>query len=285
MTAALVSPFGSKDIETRVTSIFVNDAKAGDYSRALLHIDASNLELTDEPDGSKKISIDIYGYVFGPDGNPVSYLTKNYTFGVRADSIPRLLAKGIIFPMNIPVKKSGAYQLRMAVRDTKSGKIGSASQFIEIPNLKKERLTLSGIALQNLTLVELKARAAGAGPGADAENAKTLEDTATRTFKQGSLLIYNYAIYNARTAPGQGGVQLQTYVRLFRDGKVVYESAPLPVNATGQTDMARIDDRGVLTIGSDLAPGDYVLQVVTTDNLAKEKNQIAAQSIDFEVID
>ena len=30
-------------------------------------------------------------------------------------------------------------------------------------------------------------------------------------------------------------------------------------------------------------PGDYMLQVIVTDKLAKEKYRIAAQSIDFEI--
>ena len=41
--------------------------------------------------------------------------------------------------------------MRVALRDRNSEKVGSANQFIEVPNLKKERLTLSGIILENLT--------------------------------------------------------------------------------------------------------------------------------------
>ena len=39
---------------------------------------------------------------------------------------------------------------------------------------------------------------------------------------------------------------------------------------------------GRLQIGQ-AQPGDYVLQVVVTDKLAKEKYRIAAQSMDFEI--
>lgn len=273
---ALTSPFAATDIETRLTSIFATDAASGDYSRALLHIDTNAIELTDEPGNNKRISLDIYAYVFGADGQPVKQLSKNFSFLVRTDSIARINEKGIIFPMNVPIEKPGAYQLRMAVRDTKSGKIGSASQFIEIPDLKKNKLTLSGVIVQNTTNARLKA-------GQHGDNNSTLFDTATRTFKRGSILIYNYAIYNARSTKN-GGPELTTYARLFRDGKLVYESAPARVNTDGQADLAHLEDRGILTLGSDLAPGDYVLQIVATDTLAKDKDQIAAQSIDFEVI-
>jgi hypothetical protein len=135
-----------------------------------------------------------------------------------------------------------------------------------------------------MTAEQLQERAKQGGGQSAPQNDDSLTATATRIFKRGSILIYNYAIYNARTAPAQG-VKLQTYVRLFREGKLIYQSEPVPVNTAGQADLAHIEDRGVMTIGSNLAPGDYVLQLVTTDALAREKNQIAAQSIDFEVID
>lgn len=277
LSTALLSPFAAKDIETKLTSVFATDPAIGGYTRALLHIDTKAIEKTDEPGDNKKISLDIYAYVFGPDGTPVKELKKNFEFGVKNSSLDRLNEKGIIFPMNVPIEKPGAYQLRMAVRDTRSGKIGSASQFIEIPDLKKNTLTLSGIVVQNTTNAQLKAGRLG-----DANS--SLFDTATRTFKRGSILIYNYAIYNARSAKGSSTPQLTAYARLFRDGKLIFESAPAPVNTTGQGDPGHIEDRGILTLGSDLAPGDYVLQIVATDALAKEKYQIAAQSIDFEVI-
>jgi len=37
-------------------------------------------------------------------------------------------------------------------------------------------------------------------------------------------------------------------------------------------------------LGSEFPPGEYVLQVIITDKLAKEKQQIASQWIDFEIV-
>ena len=49
--------------------------------------------------------------------------------------------------MNVPVKKPGAYQLRIAVRDSASGRVGSASHYIEVPDVKKDKLTLSSLVI------------------------------------------------------------------------------------------------------------------------------------------
>lgn len=72
-------------------------------------------------------------------------------------------------------------------------------------------------------------------------------------------------------------------MRLFRDGKLVYEGKPAPVTADGQKDPARIVAGGTFRLAASVTPGDYVLQVAVTDQLAKEKYRSASQWIDFEV--
>jgi hypothetical protein len=41
---------------------------------------------------------------------------------------------------------------------------------------------------------------------------------------------------------------------------------------------------GQLQLGSKMEPGEYAMQIVVTDKLAKEKFRTVAQSIDFEVV-
>ena len=55
------------------------------------------------------------------------------------------------------------------------------------------------------------------------------------------------------------------------------------LDTTRQADLSRIEAEGALTIGRNLAPGDYILQIIVTDNLAKGKNQMVTQWMDFEV--
>jgi hypothetical protein len=38
-----------------------------------------------------------------------------------------------------------------------------------------------------------------------------------------------------------------------------------------------------MQLGAKISPGDYVLQVVVTDKLAKEKYRVATQAMDFEI--
>jgi hypothetical protein len=41
---------------------------------------------------------------------------------------------------------------------------------------------------------------------------------------------------------------------------------------------------GAIQLGTSLTPGEYVLQIVVSDLLGKEKNRIATQWMDFEIV-
>jgi hypothetical protein len=48
--------------------------------------------------------------------------------------------------------------------------------------------------------------------------------------------------------------------------------------------MKRLTAGGALQLGTEMPPGEYILQVIVTDLLAKEKNRTATQWIDFEIV-
>jgi VWFA-related protein len=288
MLAALFSPFGASGITMRLTSIFANDTKEGNFIRALMHLDTKDIKFTDEPNGNKKAQIELVAYTIGDTGNVVDSFAKTYTFNIKESEYKRVMEKGLIYSMVVPVKKSGAYQLRIVVRDNQNGNIGAANQFIEVPNLSKDRMALSGIILQNLTQQQWKERLAETAQNSAAKNDKAaIADaqtvTATRAFRRGTILFYNYVIYNPKVISNQ--VKLEAQARLYRDGQIVFEGSLVGVNTSGQTDLKRIAGEGAVQLGANLTPGDYVLQVVVYDSNAKEKNQVQAQWIDFEIVD
>ncbi|MEP6818265.1 MAG: hypothetical protein ABJA18_01950 [bacterium] len=56
------------------------------------------------------------------------------------------------------------------------------------------------------------------------------------------------------------------------------------MNYEKQPDLKRIAAGSALQLGSDLLPGEYVLQITATDLLADQKHRVATQWIDFEVV-
>jgi hypothetical protein len=285
---AMTSPFGANGINLRLNAMFDSAPKGGSFIHSLLHVQAKDLKFTDEPDGSKKAVFTVFAYTFNDNGEPIDTINKIYTLRIKPEFYQQLLEKGFVYNINLPVKKPGVYQLRVAIRDEQEEKIGAANQLIEVPDLKKNRLALSGILLQSITQEQFKNLSSGQASPSPIDQNKPEEidpqtDTALRHFKRGMVLQYNYAVYNAKLDKSKRP-QLEAQARLFRDGKVVFEGKFAPLNVAAQLDFEKIPINGALSLSPNMTPGDYVLQVIVRDALAKEKYRIATHWIDFEVV-
>jgi VWFA-related protein len=277
---ALVSPFAVRGIDLRLNALFGEDPKTGAFVRSLLHVNTADLVFTDEKDGTKKTTIEILAMSFGDNGKIVDQLARGYALTLKPEQYKRLAATGFVYQFTFPVKKPGAYQYRVALRDGTGGGIGSASQFIEVPDVKKNRLTMSSMILHNLTAEEWQGLNSGASGLATNSIAS---DTALRRVVTNSVLRYGFEVYNANL-DAEKQPHLTTRVRVFQDGKLFFEGKDIPVPTAGQTDMRHLRAAGALAIGKTMAAGDYVLQIVVTDTLAKAKQQIATQFVEFEVV-
>ena len=278
LVTALTSPFAVNDISLRLNPLFGSDPRGGAYIRSLLHINAKGMTFTDQPDGMKKTVFDVLAVGFGDNGTVVEQISKTYTMTVKKDAYEKLIKEGFVYDFTFPIKKPGAYQLRVALRDHGSENVGSANQFVEVPNLKKNHLTLSGVALENVSLDNWKKNNAGIAVTDAASD--PLTDTALRQFKRGTVLNYGFTIYNAKPP-----ANLTSQLRLFLDGKPIFEGKPVPVSVVGQTDPKSINYAASLSLVTVLTAGEYVLQIVITDNLAKEKRKTVNQFVQFEIVE
>jgi hypothetical protein len=278
LLTALTSPFAVNQVPLRMNALFATGADGTPYVRTLLHINIADLKFEDQPDKTKKAVIDILAVTFGDNGAVVEQSGKTYTLTFQPDVYQKYLKEGLIYNYAIPIKKPGAYQLRLAIRDVATDNVGSANQFVEVPNLKKDRMVLSGLVLQNVTLDDWKKQAAGQtiSGGSTASS-----DTSARQFKHGTVLNYGLSIYNTKPGSIEGG-NVESLIRVFRDGKMIFEGKPQTVPFNGPKSHELL---GSLVLGTEMTPGDYVLQVVVTDKLAKEKYNSASQFVQFEIVE
>jgi VWFA-related protein len=287
---ALMSPFTSGDVHLKLTSLFSHDPKAGSIVRSLLHIDPQDLSFKVKPDGSHEAVIDMLAVTFTDNGRIVQQEGRTYTLNVADRQFAEWTQQGFLYAINVPIKKAGAYQLRVAVRDSASERVGSANQFIEVPDIGKNRLTLSGLVISGSDpakrrTAEQATRDAARDKEGAVEDADPQAGPAIRMIRRGMDLDYGFLIYNAQREPNSNQVQLEYQVLVLKDGKRIFAGKVAPLNKTGElTDLRHIPATGRLRFGTDLEPGDYVLQVTVTDKLAKEKYRSATQWMDFEIV-
>ena len=273
---ALTSPLSSGDVDLRLTSLFVSDA-TGAAMRSLVYVDGSALKFTEDADGWQRATFDIVSMIFGDNGTIVDEVSRTETIKAKADTLREIREKGFVATIVFPVKKPGGYQMRVVMRDTATSRIGSASQYIEVPDLKKNALALSGIVISRYT------KKPDSAPSASQFQSDEERDSATRRFHGGDTVRFDFSIYNARTDKAAEPDLVMQY-KVYRDGKEIFSAPEVALKPAEQSDQPNLDASGVFELGQKMPPGDYVLQVTVKNLLAGTKGQLATQWTDFEVI-
>jgi VWFA-related protein len=285
---AITSPFASGAVRLKLTTLFGYDPRQGAFMRSLMHIDARDFDFETEPDGSRKGSIEIIALTFDENGQIVDQVGRSYAVTIKSSAFESTLNTGFIYTLNVPIKKPGAYQLRIAVRDARASRLGSANQFIDVPDISKHRLALSGLALVGTDPASADQSrpsdqlASGQEGAVDAPNPDG--SPAVRRLHYGMYLDYGFLVYNAAVDSKTGQPRLESQIEIYKDGKPVYTGKPTLIE-TGQQQLSRgVEAGGRLLIGNVLVPGEYSLQVRVTDNLAPAKHRVVTQWMDFEVV-
>jgi hypothetical protein len=251
-----------------MSSLFTDTTDAGPLLRISIYVNAHDISFSPATNDFHDGSFDIESILFGDNGKLIYQRSQTATLHLDPSQYENTLRQGVVYGFDVPAKNAGAGQFRVAVRDHASKNLGTAGQVVMMPDLRKNLLTLSGIVLTPETAVQ--------GGAADA-----IVNVALRQFRQGEKLLFGYAIYNAQVGDRQPQLTAQT--RVFHEGQIIFTGEPIPISTEGQSDLKRITAGSRLQLGPDFPPGDYILQVIVTDKLAKLNQNEVSQWIDFEV--
>ena len=277
---ALTSPFVANKVGVRMNALYANN-NGGDFITAFLHIDTRDLKFVDAG-GTKKASVDVLAVSYGDNGVAVEKIGRRFDLVVKQADYDRILSQGYVCYFNFPIKKPGPYQFRVAVYDPAGDTIGSASQFVDVPDLKKKSLTLSGITLENFSAEQWQQMASeiqkvsGKKESGVMTSGDLMSDTSLRRFRRGTVLYYSFEVYNAQSQQG-----VTSRLRVFRDGELLLDGKPLPVDASSRTSGGHVRSNGAMSLPTNMTPGDYILQIVVADGSNK---RVATQYVQFELL-
>ncbi len=282
--SALFSPFGARDLQMQMTSFFFESQKGGSFVRSLFHIEPAGLTFKDTHNGWKQVVIDFATFTFDERGIVIESDGRTHTLDLDEDKYRRLLAKGMDFEYDTVIKKPGAYQFRAVIRDAETARLGASGQFIQVPDLKKKHLAVSGLLILPVNNEPLPATQAGATDDQQrpVNNPQSTAAMSLRHFARTDSFEYGLMIYNAQLDKQTKLPKLASQLEIYRDGKPIFQGQTREVPVEATQDLQRISIGGRLQLKA-LAPGDYLLHLIVTDSLAKPKYSRAEQWMDFSV--
>ncbi|HWQ53769.1 MAG TPA: VWA domain-containing protein [Bryobacteraceae bacterium] len=288
LAAALVSPFVSNALPLRLTPIFSFDPAIGHFVYCILHVEKGALVFSKRADGSMRAGFEAMLASFDAMGIQRDVRVQAFEVHPRAASYERIRSSGLFYNLALPIREPGAYQLRAAVCDRTSSQCGSAAAFLHIPNVKKNRLALSGIWLAGNPGWESALAAAARKKEGDVYlgSYSGSANPLSRVFSTAETIYYSFRVFNARPGPG-GRLELETQWEVFRAGDTperVFESSTQLLALGPKKEPNGVLLRGALAISVlNLQPGDYVLRVKISDKFSKQKSPTAAAWVDFSV--
>ena len=265
LLAALNSPFAASGLSLRFTPGFTVNERNQPVIRALVHISAAGLPLS--PPDSQGFRSATLNSIVTAEGDTRYSTQKTYNIRVPEQAAARLAQGGFVQSIELEIKKPGPYQLRVAVVDTGSGNTGSASRFLEVPNLARNTFALSSLTM-------------AAGDLRQSEPNPDDLSPAIRSFPRGRVFSYGLTVFNAPITNNQPVVHLLP--RLIRGDQVVWQGKPIPVVHRPGLDIRRLPAGGILTLGENTLPGEYLLEVQAVTTTGKPIT--LSQWIDFTLL-
>jgi VWFA-related protein len=259
--AALLSPVARRGLPTALSTSFVDVPGSGPVLTSSVEVGTATLDYG--ADGRQPASVDLVGVVLNDQGKQVANFSKRLTVapsGATSGEQP-----GVIYNHRAPLAP-GLYQVKAAARDARGGQVGSAVQWIEIPDLSKKQLSLSSLHLGGRQV-------GGQGEG----GAPQVQFSVDRRFPRSAKVDFLGFVYNAARAGG--GVDLSVTVKVLRDRKAVVSSPARKLAPEAGADLARIPVTGAISLGQ-LPPGRYELEVGVADNVARTN---AVERVVFEI--
>jgi VWFA-related protein len=134
MRLVIDAPLSQHQIPTSLELTLSQMPGVGTQVRATIQITREALTF-DPGDGKQSADLDIGGIFYDDKGKPLnSFVGRLRVFPVPADASAERRSQAVYaFNAWLP---AGLYQVRVGVRDIKSGRIGSAMQWIEIPKVR-----------------------------------------------------------------------------------------------------------------------------------------------------
>ena len=262
LRAALGALYPHRDVPVILSAGYLHTPDKAPALSIAMQIDAEMLSF-DGPEGKQEAAVDVLGVALDDRGSFSSFKQK---LRIPREATLSKAQRFVTWSQTLLVPP-GLYQVRVAVRDSHSGRTGGAVEWIELPRIEPDRFSMSSLFLTE--------RLADSGiPANGTERNRTAVD---HHFARTSALRFQTYVYNASRNGGAPEVWISA--QIYRGNQQVMTVAPIRIPPDGSKDLWRLSYWSDIAL-KELPPGSYALQVIATDRASGVNS---SQTIKFSV--
>ena len=278
---AIASPLQENGLDVRLTVISEPAGQRGSKVRTLLYVPGGQIDLARQSDGSARTEFDVVGVILNEKGKVVDEFNRTYPMSIPPEGVAVVEANGLDFSADLAIDKPGVYSVRVAIRDSNSGRLGSAGEVLIVRRPKLGDLNLTGFITTFPTKNDTPFSPAARPPNAAFAPVLMPGTPSVRRYRPGSVLLYVYQATGAGAAKGSRERDLTREIRLYKEGSLIaaFDEKPVDIDKI-EGDVVHAS--GGFRLSDAMEPGEYTLQLILRDRVLKKT---ATEWIDFEVSD
>lgn len=257
---SIAKAYPTRELPILLSADYYDLPNKGPTISTAIQIPGEFLGFTERPDGKIAATIDLSAAYFDDKGvTKTSFMERIVTTAPSLEQAKSYRSDiTYTYPAHLP---PGLYQVRVAARDDKSGKVGAAHAWVEIPDLSAKKLAMSYLLLGERTQAMMT--------NVSNPDTSPVALSASHRFRRESTLRFLIFAYNTMLSPADQKPDLVVQTQIVRDDQPVVTTALRKVSTDGVLDITRLPYAAEIPL-AELLPGRYVLQVTVIDRTSKQ---------------
>ena len=275
LRAAITALFPERDLPVSLSLTWIDTPEKRQTLTISLQVNGQAVSFNAE-EGKQKAFVDIAGSVYDDEGKAGASFGDRLTISGPTTGATSNGGRNLVYSYPVTIHP-GLYQVRVGARDEKTGRIGSAQDWIEIPDISKNKIVLSSLIVSERTPASVIAPASSVAAADRRPPQDQVSVSVDHRFQRNSFLRFLVFIYTAARTDARPDITLQ--VQILRDDQPVITTSLRKVSTEGIPDLTRLPYAADVSLEHLLA-GHYILQVTAIDRVSKTT---ALQHMRFEI--
>jgi VWFA-related protein len=265
---AIRSPLPATGFNVSAQADYMVTAADNDQVTLTVYVDGDKFRYSDQ-DQRKVFGLEMLYAIYDSSGKQVVGNSAHLEGNLTPERLAQAKVSGFRFSRRLSLKP-GAYQARVGVREEGTDLIGTASAWIEVPELARDKLGMSGLILRNP--LDTDPTAAEGMNVSELEQVKMVQGIPL--YAHNDFCDYEFRVYRDKLITGS---ELLLKTEVLQDGKPLKEEQWKPISAEDMSFDSKgwFDLDGEVDLGG-FKSGVYELRVSIKDARLNKTIQRAA---------